>query len=90
MAAVSAAMLSPIFLINPWMGIPFLMKAFVVTVLGGLGSLEGAILAGFILGISESFVVLIFSSEWKEVFSFGILILVLIIRPSGFFGDKEW
>jgi branched-chain amino acid transport system permease protein len=89
LAALSATMLAPIFLINPWMGLPMLMKAFVVSVMGGLGSFEGAILAGFILGIGESFTVLIFSSEWKEIFSFGILILFLIIRPSGFFGEKE-
>lgn len=90
LAAFSATMLAPIFLINPWMGLPMLMKAFVVSVMGGLGSFEGAILAGFILGIGESFTVLIFSSEWKEVFSFGVLILFLIIRPSGFFGEKEF
>jgi branched-chain amino acid transport system permease protein len=89
LAALSATMLAPIFLINPWMGLPSLMKAFAVSVMGGLGSLEGAILAGVILGIGESLAVPFLSSEWKEIVSFGILILVLIIRPSGFFGVKE-
>jgi len=90
LAALSAAMLAPIFLINPWMGLPSLLKAFVVAVLGGLGSVEGAILAGIVLGLAESFAVIIFSSEWKDIFSFAILILVLTTRPSGFFGTKEW
>jgi branched-chain amino acid transport system permease protein len=89
MAALAATMLSPIFLINPWMGVPYLLKAFVVCVLGGLGSFGGAILAGIILGMVESFVVIVISSEWKDVFSFGILVLSLTIRPSGFFGYKE-
>lgn len=90
LAALSATMLAPIFLINPWMGLPSLLKAFVVAVLGGLGSFEGAILAGIALGMAESFAVIIFSSEWKDVLSFAVLILVLATRPSGFFGKKEW
>ena len=89
LAALAATMLAPIFLINPWMGLQFLLKAFVVTVLGGVGSFAGAILAGIVLGIGESLTVIIFSSEWKEIVAFGILILVLIVRPSGFFGEKE-
>jgi len=90
LAALAATMLAPIFLINPWMGLSSLLKAFIVAVLGGLGSVEGAILAGIVLGLAESFAVIIFSSEWKDVFSFVILILVLAIRPAGFFGKKEW
>ncbi|MGA2465721.1 MAG: branched-chain amino acid ABC transporter permease [Thermodesulfobacteriota bacterium] len=90
MAAVAATMLAPIFLISPWSGISCILKAFVVAVLGGLGSVEGAILGGIVLGIAENLSVIIFSSEWKDVVSFGILILVLTFRPSGFFGQKEW
>jgi branched-chain amino acid transport system permease protein len=90
MAALSAAMLAPIFGVNPWMGLSSLLKAFVVAVLGGLGSVEGAILAGVVLGVAESLAVIILSSEWKDVFSFGILIFVLSTRPSGFFGKREW
>ena len=89
LSALSATMLAPIFSINPWMGHAYLLKAFVVCVLGGLGSVEGAILAGVILGMGESITVIIFSSEWKDIVSFAILILVLVIRPSGFFGEKE-
>jgi branched-chain amino acid transport system permease protein len=90
LAALAATMLAPLFLINPWMGIPPQLKAFIVVVLGGLGSFEGAILGGFLLGTIESLAIVFLSSEWKDVVSFLVLILILIIRPSGFFGTKEW
>lgn len=90
MAALAAALLAPIFSINPWMGHAALLKGFITVVLGGLGSFEGAILGGMILGTAESISVIILSSEWKDVVAFGIFILVLIIRPSGLFGTKEW
>ena len=90
MAGLAAVLLSPIFAINPWMGANAVLKGFITVVLGGLGSFEGAILGGVILGIAESIAVLVFSSEWKDVVAFAIFILVLIIRPSGLFGTKEW
>jgi branched-chain amino acid transport system permease protein len=90
MAALAAALLAPIFSVNPWMGHAALIKGFITVVLGGLGSFEGAILGGFILGTTESISVILLSSEWKDVVAFAIFILVLIVRPSGLFGTKEW
>lgn len=90
MAALAAGLLAPIFSINPWMGHAALLKGFITVVLGGLGSFEGAILGGVVLGTAESVSVIVFSSEWKDVVAFAILILVLTIRPSGLFGTKEW
>lgn len=90
MAGLAAVLLAPIFSINPWMGSNAVLKGFITVVLGGLGSFEGAILAGIILGIAESVAVMVFSSEWKDVVAFAIFILVLIFRPSGLFGTKEW
>jgi branched-chain amino acid transport system permease protein len=90
LAALAGAMLAPIASVNPWMGGALLGKAFVVCVLGGLGSLEGAILGGIILGTVESVAVVTWSSQWKDVVSFMVLIAVLWIRPSGLFGTKEW
>lgn len=90
LAALAAAMVAPIFAINPWMGGTLLIKAFVVCVVGGLGDLRGAILGGILLGTAESLAVVFLSSEWKDVVSFAILIIVLWVRPSGFFGTKEW
>ena len=90
LAALASAMVAPIFAINPWMGGTLLIKAFVVCVVGGLGDLRGAILGGILLGTAESLAVVLLSSEWKDVVSFAILIIVLWVRPSGFFGTKEW
>jgi len=90
LAALAAALLAPIFSINPWMGHAALLKGFITVVLGGLGSFEGAILAGIILGSIESISVMIFSSEWKDVVAFVVFIGVLTLRPSGLFGTKEW
>jgi branched-chain amino acid transport system permease protein len=90
MAALAASLLAPIFLINPWMGHAALLKGFITVVLGGLGSFEGAILGGVLLGTVESLTVIFISSEWKDVVAFVMLILVLVIRPSGLFGMKEW
>jgi len=90
MAALAGGILAPIFMINPWMGFVPLIKGFVTVVLGGLGSFEGAILAGFMLGIVESITVILTSSEWKDVAAFLILIVTLGIKPSGLFGTKEW
>lgn len=90
LAALAAAMLAPIFSINPWMGAALLLKAFIVCVLGGLGSLEGAILGGALLGTAESLTVILWSSEWKDVVAFILLILVLWVRPGGLMGTREW
>lgn len=90
LATVAAIMLSPIYSVNPWMGAAPLLKALAVVVLGGLGSLVGAIVGGILLGLLEAFGILIFSSEWQNVIAFSVLILVLWIRPSGLFGAKEW
>jgi branched-chain amino acid transport system permease protein len=90
LAALAGTMLAPIFSVSPWMGAALLGKAFVVCVLGGLGSLEGAILGGVLLGTVESLAVVYWSSEWKDVVSFLVLIAVLWLRPAGLFGTREW
>jgi branched-chain amino acid transport system permease protein len=65
------------------------MKAFTAAVLGGIGSLPGAVLGGFLIGIIEAFWSGYFSSSYKDVAVFGVLILVLIFRPSGLLGRPE-
>ena len=90
MAALGATMLAPIFAISPWMGVPVMLKGFIVVVLGGLSRIEGAVLGGFVLGITETLATIAFSSEWKDVVSFGLLIAVLWVRPWGLFGTKEY
>lgn len=62
------------------------LKAFISAVLGGLGSLPGAVLGSFVLGITETFVAAYISSSMRDVFSFALLVGLLIIRPSGLMG----
>ncbi|MEI3611891.1 branched-chain amino acid ABC transporter permease [Pseudogracilibacillus sp. SO30301A] len=90
LATVAAIMLAPIYSVNPWMGSDLLLKALAVVIIGGLGSLVGAIVGGIGLGILEGLGIIVFSSEWQNVIAFSLLILVLWIRPSGLFGTKEW
>lgn len=75
--------------IDPLMGILPGLKAFVAAVLGGIGNLPGAVLGGLILGITETFVSGYISSTYRDAIAFGILILILLIKPSGLLGKKE-
>jgi branched-chain amino acid transport system permease protein len=72
--------------IDPLMGIMYGLKAFVAAVLGGIGSIPGAVLGGLLIGTSEVMVVGYLSSTYREAIAFGILILVLILRPQGLLG----
>ena len=65
------------------------VKAFTAAVLGGIGSLPGAMLGGLLIGLIEAFYATYFSAEYKDVAVFGILILVLVLRPSGLLGRPE-
>ena len=72
--------------IDPLMGILYGLKAFVAAVLGGIGSVPGAVLGGLLIGISEVMTVGYLSSTYRDAIAFGILILVLILRPQGLLG----
>jgi len=88
LAGAAGALVGPIFSVYPAMGLVPILKAFVVIVLGGMGSIPGAIFGGFILGIAESLGAGYFSSEYKDGFAFAALILVLMIKPTGLFGKE--
>ncbi|GHV94964.1 branched-chain amino acid ABC transporter permease [Spirochaetia bacterium] len=75
--------------VNPLMGMMPGLKAFVAAVLGGIGSIPGAMLGGFILGIAETFTKGFISSQFSDAISFSILIIVLLIKPTGIFGKKH-
>ncbi|MFZ7126778.1 MAG: branched-chain amino acid ABC transporter permease [Desulfobacterales bacterium] len=73
--------------LDPYMGIVFGWKAFVAAILGGRGSILGACLAGFLLGFIEIFVAMIFPSTLRDLIAYSIILLILVFRPHGFFGE---
>ena len=73
--------------LDPYMGIVFGWKAFVAAILGGRGSIMGATLAGFLLGFIEIFVAMIFPSTLRDLIAYSIVLLFLVFRPYGFFGE---
>jgi branched-chain amino acid transport system permease protein len=75
--------------IDPLMGMLFGLKAFVAAVLGGIGNLPGAVLGGIIMGLSEEMVVAYLSSTYRDALAFGLLIIILIFRPSGLLGRAK-
>jgi branched-chain amino acid transport system permease protein len=75
--------------IEPLMGMLIGLKAFVAAVLGGIGSIGGAVLGGLIMGLSEEMVVAYLSSTYRDALAFGILIVILIFKPSGLLGKNS-
>ncbi len=75
--------------VDPLMGIMPGIKAFVAAVLGGVGSIRGAVVGSLIMGISEALVVGYFSSTYRDALAFGILIVILVFKPAGLFGKYE-
>ncbi|WP_151446146.1 branched-chain amino acid ABC transporter permease [Lacisediminimonas profundi] len=88
MAVCAGVLLAMIFPISPIASGSYLGKAFVVCVLGGLGSVPGAVVGGLFLGLVESFGSLAFGPEHAVTLSFGLLILFLIFRPQGLLGKR--
>jgi branched-chain amino acid transport system permease protein len=87
MAAFAGAMLVPFYLINPFVGYDFMLKAFVISIIGGLGSLPGAVLAGLIIGLVEALGSFYLTASYATAMVFGLLILMLLVRPSGLMGS---
>ncbi len=88
LAATAGALIAPVYYIHPLAGHTFLLKAFTICVLGGLGSVVGAGVGGIIIGIVESMSSTYLSSDWKDVVVFIIFLMVLLLRPQGLLGKK--
>jgi branched-chain amino acid transport system permease protein len=73
---------------NPYMGSIPAVKAFAIVIIGGLGSIPGAIIAGLLLGMAENFAIFTVGGAWKDAIAFIILIVVLIFKPTGLFGES--
>ena len=72
--------------VHPYLGPPLTLLAFIIVIVGGMGSLPGAMLGGVLIGTSEALAGLILQPSLKSAFSFGLLILVLLVRPQGLLG----
>ena len=85
LAAVAAVLYSPINLVYPAMGHLVITKAFVIIILGGMGSFPGAIVGGLIIGLAEAFGGFYFSTDYKDLIAFVLLVVILSVRPQGLF-----
>ncbi|WP_448682524.1 high-affinity branched-chain amino acid ABC transporter permease LivH [Pseudomonas nicosulfuronedens] len=90
LAAVAAVLLGLQYgVINPHIGFLAGIKAFTAAVLGGIGSIPGAMLGGLVLGVAEAFGADVFGDQYKDVVAFTLLVLVLLLRPTGLLGRPE-
>jgi branched-chain amino acid transport system permease protein len=88
LAGAAGALVAPIFYVNPFMGDAPLLKIFIIIIIGGLGSVPGTILGGLLLGLIDSFVATLFDSVIAAMVGFGMVIIVLIVKPTGFLGHE--
>jgi branched-chain amino acid transport system permease protein len=89
LAGLSGALLAPLFLVYPTNGAVTTIKGFEIIVIGGLGSIPGALIGGLMLGVVESLGAGFISSSYQNAYGFLFVILVLLLRPSGLFGERE-
>jgi branched-chain amino acid transport system permease protein len=85
-AGLGGALLLPVFYTYPTVGEPHQIRSFVIVVLGGMGSIEGAALGGVVLGVAEGLTAYLWSDSYSQVVNFVIFLLVLLLRPAGLFG----
>jgi len=88
LVGIAGALMIPIYTVHPFVGFEFVLIMFVVVVLGGMGSIVGAMVAGIFIGVIEVFSGFLFGPGSKQAIYFIVFIAVLVIRPSGLFGEK--
>ena len=89
LAAISGALLGSVFTLFPTMGGFATLKAFIVVIVGGMGSFVGAIVSGLLLGVAEALGAGFVSSDYKDAVGFLVVIVVLLFAPHGLFGEKS-
>ncbi|MHA7602208.1 branched-chain amino acid ABC transporter permease [Alicycliphilus sp. T452] len=88
LAAIAATLYAPINLVYPAMGHLVITKAFVIIILGGMGSIPGAVLGGLIIGFAESLGAYYISTDYKDIIAFVLLVFILSMRPEGLFAKR--
>lgn len=88
LVALAGVLLAPLYPVNPFKGADMILIAFVIVVLGGMGSIGGAVVAGVLLGVIEAISGFVFGAEMKQIVYFVFFIGVLAIRPTGLFGKR--
>lgn len=88
LAGFAGALLAPVFLVFPTNGVVTTTKGFEIIVIGGLGSIPGALIAGVLLGVAESLGASFIASAYQNAYGFILLLIVLMVRPSGLFGER--
>lgn len=88
LVGLAGALLMPMFPVYPTYGVQLALVAYVVVVLGGLGSMSGALLGGLLVGVVESFSSYYVGVKWREVIYFLVFLAVLVLRPAGLFGQR--
>jgi len=88
LSGLGGAVVAPAMAIHPVMGILVVIKCFAAVIMGGFGNIQGTIYASFILAIVESFAVAYVSLQYKDVFAFVVMIIILLFKPHGIFGGK--
>jgi branched-chain amino acid transport system permease protein len=88
LAGIAAALMAPLYYVDPWIGLTPLIMALLAIVIGGLGSVLGAVVGGALLGFSGTFLIY-YLGPWSELAAFVIVIAVLLFRPEGIFGRPK-
>jgi branched-chain amino acid transport system permease protein len=88
LAGLAGALLAPVFLVFPTNGMITTVKGFEIVVIGGLGSIPGALIAGVLLGLMESFGAAFVDSAYQNIYGFLLVIAILVLRPTGLFGER--
>ena len=89
LAAAGGALAGSLFNVSPAMGTPALIKGITILVLGGMGSLPGAIIGGLILGLVDGLVPIVFGAAWASILPLLLVIAVLLLRPQGIMGRES-
>ncbi|KAF0808483.1 branched-chain amino acid transport system permease [Alcanivorax xiamenensis] len=89
LAAITGALLAPVFVVTPTMGDLASLKAFAIVILGGLGNIRGAALGGFALALIEEFGAAYISTAYRDALGFLVILAVMIARPQGLFAARE-